>query len=491
MPLDENTPVLVGAGAVMQREDDPARALEAVALMEAAARNAARDAGTEELLAQVSCIRVTNGIWDYPDPARILADRLGAADARSELIEVGILQTTVLAEAAARIAAGEDSVVLVVGGEAKYRSLRAAITGTTPPATEQPAGTAPDRFVEPAREIMHPLELEFGLGMPVNQYAMMESAFRSAHGESLAENRRRIGELYSDMSRVAAGNEAAWARETFSAEEISEPSPRNRMLAFPYTKRHNSQWNVDQAACLILTSVGRARALGVPEDRFVFPQVVADSNHMASLVERGELHRCHGFHLAGQAALGHAGLAIEDVDRLELYSCFPIAVRAQIEELGVPEGRPVTQCGGMAFAGGPLNNFVFQAMVRMVEVLRGHPGEVGLVSAVSGHLTKQGVSLWSTQAPAQPFAHLDVADAVRAVVPMHEVASGFQGRVRIVANTVQYAGEDAVAAIFVCDLPDGRRTLASSSDAEILRRAVTEELCGTWAEIGPDGFRPE
>lgn len=490
MPLDERTPVLVGVGAVMQKQDDPLAALEAVGLMEEAARRAARDSGAEEILARVSCIRVTNGIWDYPDPARLLAERLGAVAARSELIEVGILQTTAFAEAAANIARGEDEVVLVVGGEAKYRALRAAIAGVTPQVTEQPPGTAPDRFLQPAREIMHPLELEFGLGMPVNQYAMMESAFRHARGETVAGNRQALGELYAEMSAVAAGNEAAWSRETYSPGEISEPSAKNRMLAFPYTKRHNSQWNVDQAACLVLTSLGLARELGVPEDRFVFPHVVADSNHMASLVERGELHRCHGFHCAGRAALAHAELAIEEVDRLELYSCFPIAVRTQVEELGVPSGRAVTQCGGMAFAGGPLNNFVFQAMARMVELLRAHPGETGLVSAVSGQLTKQGVSLWSTTPPSRPFAHIDVAEEVSAAVPLHEVVGGVQGRATIVANTVQYAGEEAVAAIFICDLPDGRRTLALSHDAEVIRRATTEELCGRDAEIGPDGLRP-
>ncbi len=153
----------------------------------------------------------------------------------------------------------------MVGGEAKYRALRAAITGTTPPVTAQPAATQPDHFFQPAREIMHPLELEFGLGMPVNQYAMMESAFRHAQGETVAANRQRLGELYAEMSAVAAGNEAAWSRDSFSAEEISEPSAKNRMLAFPYTKRHNSQWNVDQAACMVMTSVGMARRLGVPD----------------------------------------------------------------------------------------------------------------------------------------------------------------------------------------------------------------------------------
>ena len=74
------------------------------------------------------------------------------------------------------------------------------------------------------------------------------------------------------------------------------------MIAFPYTKLHNSQWNVDQAAGLIFCSLGRARALGIPDDRFVYPLAVADNNHMVTLSERAELHRSPGFRHAGRAA---------------------------------------------------------------------------------------------------------------------------------------------------------------------------------------------
>jgi hypothetical protein len=58
--------------------------------------------------------------------------------------------------------------------------------------------------------------------------------------------------------------------------------------------------------------------------------------------------------------------------------CFPSAVRVQVRELGIDLRRPPTLTGGMAFAGGPLNNFVFQALVTMARVLRADPGSVGL-----------------------------------------------------------------------------------------------------------------
>jgi acetyl-CoA C-acetyltransferase len=483
MSVNDRTPVLVGAGAITQREKDPLKSMEAAALMVEAARRAATDAGSKELLSRASSIRVTNGIWDYPNPAKILADQFGATGARTDLAEVGILQTTLLADAAQAIAAGAEEVSLIVGGEAKFRSLRAMITGQTPEQTEQAPDELPDRFLEPSRELLNPLELEYGLGMPVNQYALLESALRYAQGESVEGNRRALGELYAGMSKVASKNPEAWVQEEFSADEISIPSEKNRMLAFPYTKRHNSQWNVDQAGCLILCSLKVARELGLAEERFLFPLAAAESNHMVSLVERGALDRCFGFQIAGAAALEAAGLSIEDVQRLELYSCFPVAVRSQMRELGVPAGVPITQCGGMAYAGGPLNNFSFQSLVRMAHLLRAHPGEVGLVTAVSGMLTKQGVTLWSTEAPQHPFQFIDVSDAVESQVPVYEVVRDYYGPGTIAAATVEFSGEAPVNAIFVCDLPNQCRTLAISTDAGVMETVMREEVCGRPIEL--------
>jgi len=73
-----------------------------------------------------------------------------------------------------------------------------------------------------------------------------------------------------------------------------------------------------------------------------------------------------------------------------------------MRELGIPPERPPSLAGGMAFAGGPLNHFVLQGLVKMVEPLRNDAGSLGLVRAVSGILTMQGVSLWSTQPPSDP-----------------------------------------------------------------------------------------
>ena len=147
------------------------------------------------------------------------------------------------------------------------------------------------------------------------------------------------------------------------------------MLAFPYTKLHNSQWNVDQAAGLILCSVAVARELGIARERWIFPLAASESNAMSVVSARAELHRNYGFHYAGKRALELAGKSPGDVGYMELYSCFPQAVRVQLEEIPVDAGRPLSVTGGMTFGGGPLNNFVLQATVKMAQLLRSHRGE--------------------------------------------------------------------------------------------------------------------
>jgi acetyl-CoA C-acetyltransferase len=477
MPLDPRTPVLVGVGAVQQREDDWERAREPVELMIAALERAAEDAGSRALLARADRIAAPRGFWSYADPGRIVAERLGAARARSELAEVGILQTTLLARAAAGIAAGEADVVLVTGGEAKHRERRAARAGRRAPLARQ-AGAAPDRVLRPEREILSPLERAAGLLLPVGQYAMIENALRAAEGLSLDAHRRAVAELWSRMSRVAAGNPDAWSREALPADAIREPAGRNRMLAFPYTRLHCSQWNVDQAAGLVFCSLATARALGIPRERLVFPLAVAESNHMLPMTERRHLHRSPGFARAGERALAAAGRTAREVEHLELYSCFPSAVRVQARELGIDEGRPLSVTGGMAFAGGPLNHFAYQALARMARVLRADPGSAGMVTAVSGVLTKQGVSLWSAEPGPRTFAFEDVSEEAARETPAVEVVAGAEGPAVVATYTVLFEGEAPARTVLLCDLEDGRRALVASPEPALAEAGLREELCG-------------
>jgi acetyl-CoA C-acetyltransferase len=161
-------------------------------------------------------------------------------------------------------------------------------------------------------------------------------------------------------------------------------------------------------------------------------------------------------------------------------------VRVQQRALGVDPARRVTQTGGMTFGGGPLNNFVIQALVKMVEQLRAAPGSHGLVSAVSGLITKQGASLLGPE-PSRAFVHEHVTDAARAAQATTSVDREATGAARVVSYTVGAIGSAPMGVALFLDLEDGRRTLRVVPDPELAQRGMREELCGQSVELGAGG----
>lgn len=484
--LDPRTPVLVGAAAVQQRVDDPAAAREPLELMIAALQAAADDAGDRDLLRRASSVCAPRGFWSYPDPCRLITERFGAPRARTEVAEIGVLQTTLFGRAARDIATGRADVVLVTGAEARHRSRCAMRLGVAEQLTQQDPSVVPDEVLQPARDILHDLELARGIAMPVNQYSMIENALRAADGISVDAHRNEVASLWARFSEVAAANPDAWNRTAVSAATIRGDAS-NRMLAFPYTVLHTSQWNVDQAAGFVFTSVATARAMGIAEHRWVYPHAVVDSNLMLALSERRDLHRCAGFARAAERVEQITGTPVAAADHLELYSCFPAAVRVQMREMNIAADRAVTVTGGMAFAGGPLNNFAFQALAKIAALLRDSAGGSGVVTAVSGMLTKQGVSLWSTAPSRQSFVFDDVSDATARDTTAVPVVDGAEGEGRIAAYTVVTPESDGRLVALV-DLADGTRTIAVTTGAELVQLATCEEMIGRSARVRGSTF---
>ena len=480
MQLDPQTPVLVAWAAVEQELDDPLEALDAAGLMVRAAREAAAD----DVLRQVDWVGAIEGLTVYPDPGRLVADALGATSAHTLLARLGVQQQTLISMALSAVVDGTARLALVTGGEAKHRARRAKVLGVEAPYTVQDASVVPDEVHEPAQEQVLDCEIRAGLAMAVGFYAVMESAYRAGRGESLADNRRRLGELYARFTEVAAANPHADRREVLTAEEITA-SP---MLSFPYTKRMTSSWTVDQAAALLFCTAGTAQELGIDPSRWVVPLVAVESNHMPALTARPDLTRAAAMRTMAQAATEATGLSLTEVDHVDLYSCFPIAVTMAAEGLGLPLDRDLTVTGGMAFAGGPFNNYVFQATCRAADLLLASGG-TALVSCVSGLYTKQGFTLWSTAAPARPFAVLDVTEQVRAAEPERTVVFVETGKGTIVGCTVLYDSGAPHRAVAVVDLDDGTRTTSGSSDAAVLEQFLTVECVGRGVVIEGGDFR--
>ena len=479
--LPEHTPVLVGIGTATRHEQDFTRALEPMDLMLEAVRAAGLDSGSAMALAGTQYIAVPRGRWAYSNPAGEIARGVGATGATTVLSSVGVLQQTLIGEACARIARGEAHTALVAGADAGYRLLRAQIAGQEPEEREQ--GDAPDIYLAPKDELRHAVEKRAGLQMPVGLYAIMESAFRAKQGWGIEQHRQRLAELGERFSRIAAANPHAWQRTAVDAAFIRDASERNPMQAFPYTRAHCSTWNVDQAAALLLCSVARAQELGIARSRWVLPLASTESNLMVAVSARADLAACPGARIAGRAALDGAGLSAQDIDLVDLYSCFPLAVQAYADGLGLSLERELTVTGGMPFAGGPYNNYVLQATCRVAELMRQGQGRSALVSCVSGVLTKQGFGLWSVDAPARGFVHEDVSAAVAREVRAVEVLEHFSGPATIAGYTVLHGRGQAPRGVALVDTAQGQRAMATTDDAALIARMQEEEFVGRPVQV--------
>lgn len=487
-PLDDQTPVLVGYGSVHQRLAAREGALDAAGLMIDATRRSLPAELVDTVLPGVDWVGATQGLTHYPDPAHLVADAIGAPDAHTVLARIGVMQQTLVSQACTRVQSGASTLALVVGGEARYRDVVALAAGEEVSPMRQDADAEPDEVLVPAEELALPCERAAGASGAPAFYALLESERRARLGQTPDENRRDLGALYARFSEIAAANPDAVRRDRRRADELAEPSAANPYVAFPYTKLMVTTWTVDQAAALLFCTVGTARRLGIPEQRWVYPVVAVESNHMVPVTARRHLTQPEAMRAMARACRRAAGVEPAEVDLLDLYSCFPVAVTTAAEGLGVRAGRDLTVTGGMSFAGGPLNNYVFQALARAADLLAEGVGRTALVTCVSGLYTKQGLTVLAVAPPAQPFSVQDVTAEVDALEPALPVDDQAEGPGTVVAATVVYRRDEPARALAVIDLAGGSRTMAGCLDPAVVDRFTVDEPVGLPVVVGDGSF---
>lgn len=480
MSLDPRTPVIIGVGQRSQRVDRGEPALEPVDLMVVAAEAALGDAGGVDASAIDSVRTVSLLSWRYTDPGSLVAQRLGVGhDVDSGISAMGGNSPQMLLnQTALDIAAGDVSCVLLTGAEAwRTRSAHRA-AGTTPDWTVEPEGTEPAREIGTAVDMNHEAETSLGIFLPIQVYPMFEQARRHHLGRTMAEHLPVIAELWSRFSEVAAKNPHAWIQEPMTPDEIATPTPQNRMVGAPYTKVMNSNNAVEQSAAVLVCSVEVAERLGVPRDRWVFPLAGADAHEHPYVSHRDNLYTSPAVGVAGRAVLDAAGLTIDDITHVDLYSCFPVAVQVGADELGLDLDRQLTLTGGLSFAGGPWNNYVMHSIAAMVETLRQDPGTAGLVWANGGYLTKHAFGLYSTEPPETGFRHVHPQEEIDAL-PSREVSTDHDGPAEVESWVVMYGKdnrpENAIVALL---LEDGRRAWGTTADPETLEVLAAEDIIG-------------
>jgi acetyl-CoA C-acetyltransferase len=490
MPVNPRTPVLVGYGQLNHREDPAAdvNAKEPVDLMAEASRLAA----DPRMLEAVDAICVVNLLSArYRDAGLLLGQRIGAAHAATRYSGIGgNVPQSLVNRACMDIQRGDADVVLVAGAEMWRTRMQLRAKGKRLTWTDQDESVPLAQGSDENVPMAGPAEDRIGLDRPAYIYPMFEQALRISSGESIDDHRQRIGELWARFNAVAVQNPHAWIRKPVTAEEICADGPTNRMISWPYTKLMNSNNMVDQAAALILTSVETATRLQIPTERWVYPYAGTDAHDTYSISERAELHRSPAIRIAGARALTLAGLGIDDVDYVDLYSCFPSAVQVAAAELGLPvddPARPLTVTGGLTFAGGPWSNYVSHSIATMAELLTANPGRRGLITANGGYLTKHSFGVYGTEPPTAEFRWEDTQSAVDRE-PVRAAAVEWEGVGTVESWTTPFDRDGRPEKAFLAvRTPEDRRTLALLPDPAAAAETINDDIAGAKVTIHADG----
>jgi acetyl-CoA C-acetyltransferase len=474
-PLSEDLiPVIVGVGEIVDRPKEIAEGLEPLTLLEEALKRAEADSGGK-LLGEIGSLDIVNFLsWRYQDPAKQLSERLGIKPAHAYYGPVGGENPIrYLHEAAQRIARGECSVAAVCGAEAQSSATKAERAGLTLPWTPF-AHDVP----EPKRgaAFQKPMAVKLGVFRPITVYPLYETATSAHWGQTPREALAESGALWSTYSAVASQNPSAWLKKHFTSEEITTPTPDNRLIAWPYTKLMVANPTVNMGGAILMTNLAKARAAGIPEDRLVHVWGGASAEEPRDYLVRDQFYESHPQNAVLKAVMDLAGGDGRKFDAIELYSCFPCVPKMARRTLGLGADVQPTVTGGLTFFGAPLNTYMTHAACAMVRKLR-NGAQLGLLYGQGGFVTKHHGLVLSRQAPQEALAQDSSvqaeADSHRGAVP--EFVTEANGKGSVESFTVIYGrGGEVEHGVVMLRTEADARALARvpASDGATLRHLL-------------------
>jgi acetyl-CoA C-acetyltransferase len=407
-------------------------------------------------------------------PAHCIYGQVGGNEPQSRVIEF-----------ARDIARGKRSLVLLAGGEAIKNQRNAERAGQTLDWTESFDGPVPpldDRGW--GKLFVTEQEISNGMFAPVAYYGLIEQAQATARGRSTDQHRSAMATLLSSLSKVAAGNPQAQFPAIQSVTDILSAAPLNHL----YSKRMIAQDSVNQGAALLMCSVAMARQLGIPRDHWVFIHGLAEGQEV-NLSERDDPARSPAAQAVLARALALAETTAGDLELVDIYSCFPCAVTAVADSLGLPTdgSRPLTLTGGLPYFGGPGNNYVMHSLAEAVAQLRDPSRRNALVTAVGGILSKHTVGLYSREPSPVDWAEADTRVEPAPVVRRPIIAA--PGRGSIVSHLVNYRGQEPVQALILAETPEGGRFVATSAPGDLatVNAMLAEEPAGRAVQVAEAG----
>jgi acetyl-CoA C-acetyltransferase len=459
-PSPDRIPVIVGVGEITDRPQEITDGLEPMALLVEALKRAEADSGAA-LLGEIDSLDIVNFLsWRYRDPEKQLASRLGIQPKHAYYGPVGgESPIRYLHEAAQRIARGECSMAAICGAEAQSTATKAERAGITLPWTP-----FAKEVEEPKRgaAFQKPAAVKLGVFRPVSVYPFYEAATSAHWGQTPREAMAESGALWSAYSQAAAENPNAWLKRRFTPEEITTPSADNRLIAWPYTKLMVANPMVNMGGALLMTSLAKARAAGVPEHKLIHVIGGASAEEPRDYLERDQFAESH----AQNAVLG----AVTDLvsgqatafDAIELYSCFPCVPKMARRTLGLGANVSPTVTGGLTFFGAPLNTYMTHAACAMVRKLR-NGGPLGLLYGQGGFVTKHHALVLSRQAPNGPLMQETSvqSEADRRRGPVPAFATEASGTATVESFTAIYGRDNTIEhGVVMLRTSDNARTLA-------------------------------
>ncbi|MEH6403583.1 MAG: acetyl-CoA acetyltransferase [Sneathiella sp.] len=400
----DDIPIIIGVGQKTERGQDLSVAASPMDLMEQAVMYAAKDAAIDKsLLSTLDVIAVVKSLYPFTkNPPETLAKRIGSLNSlHFETPIGGNMPQYLINRYSEEIANRKIRFALFAGTEAMDTGRRFIKAGQKPDwdegAEEEPRSLVRETPMATNHEKAH------GIWPARNVYPLFENALRKSYGNSIADHQLEIGTLFSRFSEVAEKEPFAWFPTKRSPEEIATVSDTNRMVGWPYTKYMNAMNQVNQSAAILLTSVGYAKEMGVPQDKWIYLHGCADVNEKWHVSNRVNYHSSPAIRKLGERAFSMARKTADDMDFIDLYSCFPVAVEMARDELGITKNdpRPLTVTGGLPYHGGA-GSYVINAIVNMTEKLRKNPGKFGLITANGGYLSEHSAGIYSTTPSPRP-----------------------------------------------------------------------------------------
>lgn len=498
--LTDNTPILVGAGQCVDRLTENAQPpfSSPIALASAASKHVLTEIGMPaKALDTIAVIRTfadAAPAWQATlgssnNPPESIAQRLGATPSHRIYSNAGGTEPMqLLAEMSQEIARGAKRAVLLTGAEAIANERYAKRNDLKDDWHE--SFDAPLDAREYKARFVSAQEIRSGMFLPAHYYALIENAQADALNHTLSEHQRYMGQLMSPFSDVAADNPLSQNPRAFTAEELALPTTRNYPISLPYTKWLIAQDAVNQGAALVLTSVGYARELGIDPARWVFLRGYAAGMDIP-LSQREDPGTSSTMKAVLNAALDSGECEIEDVDMIDIYSCFPCAVHAACESLALPTdgSMPLTVTGGLPYFGGPGNNYTMHALAEMVDRLQAaSTTQTALVTGNGGILSKHAALLLSNNA--QDTKHIDwLNDAPKALDAATQSAVPYEDnptRGEVISYTVIVGRNSPDVSIALAKTTDGKRFLASTKEESVAQSLRLQNPIGRQIEVTTD-----